>query len=146
MAIQQMTIMYLGKPEIIHIEDDISLGELEKAFSNSVTTDVIQMKMEDSGKMSFEIDLSKMNIMRYRRDMAHACIKKAPWIQSDMDPVDLDTIFKGVGHKVGNQVINKVMEIYPPFSFLLDLFNSMVGGEDKEPVKKKSKKLKVSHT
>ena len=104
-----ITINYLGKEEIVELDDDLKFGEVEDITSKYVNID-------DALKGGVKID-----IKGYRYAITLACVKKAPWKVNDL--IEL----KGLPRSVGKLVVKEATNMYPLRDCLLEWMGTMSG-------------------
>ena len=112
---KSLTVKYFGKDEIVEIDDDISLGKLEKIVTACIPPDSLKISIKN-GRPDIDFDLAKMNIMKYRKDLTIACLTKFPWEPGKFDEIP---------NSIASKVINEVMEAYPAVDLLQDFLQSL---------------------
>ena len=112
---KSLTIKYFGKDEIVEIDDDISLGKLEKIVTECIPPDSLVISIKD-GRPNIDFDLSKMNITKYRKDLTVACLIKYPWEPGKFDELP---------NSIASKVIREVMAEYPAVDLLQDFLQSL---------------------
>jgi hypothetical protein len=107
LVLQNFTIKWEGRKEIIEFEDDLTFGEMESILAESVDLS--------------DVTKPRVNLPAYRQAILLKTLRKAPFKVNDI------SVLKELRSSVVNNVLRGVLKSFPLSKFLEQWMGSFIG-------------------